>query len=223
MAQLALGDKRGGWITCPDCDAVHRCAPVPPPHDVRCTACGRTLFTRTVSPLDRPLAFALAGLVLFIPANLYPIVTFSFYGVRTDNVLFTGVFRLYEGGLPAVAVLVFVASILFPILYLLGMVYVLLCSRWRQYPGDFALALRMTQGLYRWGMIDVYLLACLISFIKLGQLATVLPGPGLYCLGGVLLCTLFASLGFDPDLLWRRFGARSTDAGKWRLRKLITS
>lgn len=215
MADDSAVKNRSGWIACPDCDTLHRSSAVPPPHDARCVSCGRTLFSRTFHPIDYPLAFALAGLIFFIPANLYPIVTFSFHGVATDNVLFTGVLRLAEGGLSMVAVLVFLASILFPALYLLGMTYVLLCSKYRQYPGDFALALRITQGLYRWGMIDVYLLACMISFIKLGQLASVLPGPGLYCLGGVLLCTLLASMGFDSDLLWRRFGARSANADKW--------
>lgn len=219
MVKDAIAQKRGGWIVCPDCDTLHQCGPVKAPHDVKCANCGRTLFSRTENPLDRPLAFALAGLVFFIPANVYPIVTFSFHGVKTDNILVTGVMRLGEGGFPGVGLLVFLASVLFPALYLLGMTYVLLCSRLRQYPGDFALTLRMTQGLNRWGMIDVYLLACMISFIKLGQLATVLPGPGLYCLGGVLICTLLASLGFDPDLLWRRFGARSDAAGSWNLLK----
>lgn len=218
MAEKISVSRRSGWIACPDCDTLQRCGEVKPPHDVRCRNCGRTLFSRVPSPIDRPLAFALAGIILFIPANFYPLVTFSFHGVRTDNILATGVVRLAEGGLPMVSVLVFLASMLFPALYLLGMIYVLICSRLRQYPGDFALALRITQGLYRWGMIDVYLLACLISFIKLGQLATVLPGPGLYCLGGVLLCTLLASAAFDPDLLWRRFGARTEKAGSWNFK-----
>ncbi|WOO42163.1 paraquat-inducible protein A [Rubellicoccus peritrichatus] len=201
------------WLACPDCDTLHRMAPVPPPHDGKCCSCGRTLFSRTVNSINRTLAFSIAGLVLMIPANVYPIVTFSSYGVKNKNILYSGPDYLFIEGLPAVATLVFLTSILFPILFLLGLAYVSLWSKLRHFPKDYALTLRATQGLYRWGMIDVYLLGCLVAFIKLSQLATVVPGTGLYCLAGVLVCTLLAALSFDPDLLWRRYGACTNSIG----------
>lgn len=195
------------WLACPDCDTLHHMAPVPPPHDGRCSVCGCTLFSRTVHSIDRTLAFSIAGLVLMVPANIYPIVTFSSHGIKNKNTLFTGPESLFLEGLPAVSTLVFLTSILFPILFLLGMIYVSLWSKLKHFPRDYAVALRWTQGLYRWGMIDVYLLGCLVAFIKLNQLASVVPGTGLYCLAGVLACTLAAAVNFDANLLWQRFGS----------------
>lgn len=217
MSGKLLPHIQGEPIACPDCDTLHTCGPVQPGHDVRCRACGRTLFSRSQGGIDHCLAFSLAALVLFIPANLYPIVTFAFHGVDTQNILLTGAIRLYQGGLPAVGILVGLTSIVFPCLLLLGLIYVCLCSRLGQYPEDFAFSLRMTCKLVRWAMIDVYLLACLVAFIKLGQLATVIPGTGLYCLGASLACTMVAGMAFDPDLLWHRYGARSMHAGSWNL------
>lgn len=203
-------------LACPDCDTLHRSGPIAAPQDAKCTHCGSLLVSRGRNSIDHTLAFSIAGLLLMIPANFYPVVTFSSYGVKSQNILASGPQSLLEGGLPAVGLLVFLTSILFPILFLLGLFYVSFWAKVRHYPGDYAFALRYTQTLYRWAMIDVYLLACLVAFIKLSQLATVTPGIGLYCLAGVLFCSLVAATSFDPDLLWRRFGAREGTLGSIR-------
>jgi len=155
-------------VACPDCDTLHRLVPYPAPGDALCTRCGRTLVRRTLQPINRTLAYALAGLLLMLPANIYPIVTFGSYGVTNRNDLITGPLSLINQNLPFVGVLVFLTSIFFPILFLLGLAYVSFWAKTGHYPADYALALRWTQGLYRWAMIDVFLLACLVAFIKLG-------------------------------------------------------
>lgn len=189
-------------MVCHDCDAVQVAPGVVAHGEVRCRCCGALLRPAIRDPLNRSLALALGGLFLMIPANLFPVVHFSSYGVVNTNRLITGVWNLFDGGLPAVALLVLLTSIVFPIGYLAGMVYTLICARRQFYPRSFVTVLRLTQWQTRWGMVDVYLLACLVAFIKLSQLAQVDPGVGLYCLGGVLLCTLGANWVFDPEELW---------------------
>ncbi len=177
------------------------------PGDAHCTHCGQKLFSHPANAIEHTLVFALTGLAFFIPANLYPLVDISSYGARNQNHLVSGPLDLIQGDMFFVGALVFLTSVVFPIALLLGLAFTTLCARFNWYPADFRLILRGMQKVYRWAMIDVYLLACLISFIKLADLVQVDPGLGLYCLGGALAATVLASLSFDPQLLWDRYAA----------------
>ncbi|WP_309385826.1 paraquat-inducible protein A [Cerasicoccus frondis] len=203
------------WVACPSCDALHRRPKSEMSGDGLCTYCGHKLFSSGKNPIQRTLALSLAGLVLFIPANVYPLVSISSYGVHSSNELFTGpldLLNVYH--MPAVATLVFLTSMVFPLIFLLGMAAVTICAQLGKYPRWFARRLRLTQTLSRWAMIDVYILACLVTFVKLADLAEVDPGEGLFCLGGVLACTLLASLSFDSALLWDRYAQNQRKASR---------
>lgn len=196
-------------LACPCCDALHRRPANSGGGDGHCHACGQKLFRHPADAIPRTLALSLAGLVMFIPANLYPLVAISSYGARNQNRLITGPLDLMRDDLFFVGSLVLLTSIVFPVVLLLGLAFTTGCAWLERYPREYRWILRWVQKLDRWAMIDVYLLACLISFIKLGDLADVDPGPGLYCLGGLLIATVLASLSFDPLLLWDRFAARN--------------
>ncbi|WP_309397730.1 paraquat-inducible protein A [Cerasicoccus maritimus] len=201
------------WIACPSCDALHRKPAPTADGDGLCTSCGHRLFSNLVNPIQRCLAFSLAGLVLFIPANVFPLVAISSYGVHSSNDLISGPFDLFnEYHMPGIATLVFLTSVVFPLVFLLGLAVVNTCALFNRYPIWFAHRLRITQILNRWAMVDVYILACLVTFVKLADLAKVDPGPGLFCLAGVLACTVFAGMNFDPTLLWDRYAHHKQEA-----------
>ncbi|GHB91861.1 paraquat-inducible protein A [Cerasicoccus arenae] len=195
-----------GLIACPSCDALHRRPDESLTGDGHCVACGHKLFTRIPNSIQRTLALSLSGLVFFLPANIFPLVTLSSYGVHNQNELASGPIELLSSRMPAVSLLVFLTSIVFPILLLLCLGYVSACGQLDRFPDrSFTQVMRLLKKLYRWAMIDVYILACLVAFVKLADLAKVDPGTGLYCLAGVLACTVLASLSYDPDLLWSRY------------------
>jgi len=109
--------------------------------------------------------------------------------------------------MPFVGVLVLLTSILVPVIFIAALAYVSACVKRQWYPRDFALVLRLGQALNRWAMVDVYILACLVAFIKLADLADLIPRTGLYCLAGVLACSLMATIHFNPHDYWRRYAA----------------
>ena len=168
-----------------------------------CRRCGQSLaggagFTRLWT-----LGVTLAALILYVPANLLPVIRFNYLGAYSQNTVIDGALALYRSGMWPIALVVFLASVLIPLLKLLGLLYLTLPP-----PGWDA---RRRTALYRlvqivgpWAMLDVFLVAVLVALLKLGELATVLPGAGLWAFAGVVVLTLVAAQGFDPGSLWSK-------------------
>jgi paraquat-inducible protein A len=161
---------------------------------------------RRSASLHATAALSLAALILYVPANIYPILHMELYGVESDSTIWDGVVSLAQHNEWVVAVIVFLASMVIPLLKLTGLFFLVVSSmlqkgRWR----------RWRTGLYKfidavgpWAMLDVFLLAVLVALVKLGQLATVVPGPGLFAFAGVVVFTMLASSAFDPKLIWEQ-------------------
>jgi paraquat-inducible protein A len=154
--------------------------------------------------LQLTAALALAALILYIPANIYPILRMHFYGAYSESTVWDGVISLAQSGQYLVALIVFLASIVIPLLKLAGLLYLVAAARF-----NLGRRLRSRTRLYRlidvvgpWAMLDVFLLAVLVALVKLGQIATILPGPGLIAFTAVVVLTMFASASFDPRLIW---------------------
>jgi paraquat-inducible protein A len=172
-----------------------------------CFRCGAFLGVRRSSAsLHITAALSLAALVLYVPANIYPILRMEFYGAHSDNTIWDGVVSLAQHNQWVVAAIVFLASMVVPLVKLAGLFFLVGSSllRWGR-------RLRWRTDLYKfidavgpWAMLDVFLLAVLVSLVKLGQLATVVPGPGLFAFSGVVVLTMLASAAFDPKMIWQR-------------------
>jgi paraquat-inducible protein A len=141
-----------------------------------------------------------------VPANIYPILRMHFYGAYSESTVWDGVVSLAETGQYFIALIVFLASIAIPVLKLAGLLYLVISARF-----TFGRRLRDRVRLYRfidavgpWAMLDVFLLAVLVALVKLGEIATILPGPGLVAFTAVVVLTMFASASFDPRAIWER-------------------
>lgn len=171
-----------------------------------CPRCGSTVSEGPHGSLQLTAALAVAALILYIPANIYPILRMHFYGAYSENTVWDGVVSLAQSRQYFVALIVFLASIAVPILKLTGLLYLVISARF-----GVGRRLRGRTRLYRfidvvgpWAMLDVFLLAILVALVKLGQIATILPGPGLVAFTAVVVLTLFASASFDPRTIWER-------------------
>jgi paraquat-inducible protein A len=172
---------------------------------VACDACGNFLGVRRSSAsLHVTAALSLAALVLYVPANIYPILRMTMYGSTSESTIWDGVVSLMRHDQWVVAVIVFMASLVIPLIKLTGLFFLVGSSMVR-----LGRRLRWRTNLYRfidrvgpWAMLDVFLLAVLVSLVKLGELATVVPGPGLFAFTGVVVFTMLASAAFDPKLIW---------------------
>jgi len=192
-------------LCCDTCGLVQRVDPLQPGAVAECFRCGSFLAARRgTGSVHVTAALSLAALALYVPANIYPILRMTLYGAESDNTIWDGVVSLARHNQWGVAAIVFMASIVIPLLKLAGLFFLVASVRWR-----FGRRLRTRTAIYKfidrvgpWAMLDVFLLAILVALVKLGQLATIVPGPGLLAFTAVVVLTLFASSAFDPRLIW---------------------
>jgi paraquat-inducible protein A len=150
-------------------------------------------------------ALALAAAAMLVPANLLPILNTQISGLNRTDTIFSGIVELWRQGLWAIAVIVFTASMLIPLLKLAGLGWLLLSTR----PGATRDARRLTR-LYaalefigRWSMLDVFLVAFLAGLVQFGAFSTVEPRSGIIAFAAAVVLTVLATQAFDPRALWR--------------------
>lgn len=188
---------------CHCCGLVHRLGEVPRGRAARCTRCG-TAFPRAAGHRRRnewAAAVGLAALILYPPGILLPVVEISRYGQRNETSIWSGTLSLLGDGEWFVGLVVLVCSIVIPMLKLVGLLA--LTSRARFLGKQHrATTYRWLELLGRWGMVDVLLVALLVSFLKLGDLVEVTPGIGVVAFGACVALSLVATACLDPHALW---------------------
>ncbi len=169
-----------------------------------CPRCGAVLYRNKADGMDRTLAFTVAGMILFVLANAFPLMTFQLQGRSDSNRLISGVLDLFAQGMWELASLVFLTSILAPLVYLCGMLYVLgpLRFGWRL-PG-LAGVFRFVRKLRSWAMLEVYTLGIFVAFVKLSDFGGVEAGIALYAFFLLIFALYAADLSLDPRDVWRR-------------------
>jgi paraquat-inducible protein A len=191
-------------VACAICGLSQRMAKIRPGTAAACCRCGATLRGRKGDSLSRTAAFSLAALIFYIPANVYPILRMEFYGAYSESTVWDGIVTLFQGGQWVVAVIVFLASILIPLFKLLGLFYLTATTHFgsARLRRERTWIARIIDVIGPWAMLDVFLLSILVALVKLEQLATVLPGPGILAFTAVVVFTILASASFDPRAIW---------------------
>lgn len=194
-------------IACHECDLLMQRVPLTGEQSLHCPRCGSRLISSHPNGIERSLALALAGLILLLPANLFPILTLEILGRTQQQTIFSSAMALYSDRLPLVAVAILLFAILVPLLKLLLLAYVSAALQLQRPWPALSLALRSYQQLDQWGMLEVYLIGVLVSVVKLIDIAQVHPGLGLYSLAALIVVTTASSLQLDRDLFWHRIDA----------------
>ena len=189
-------------ITCETCGLVQRLVNVPPSHLAECARCDGILQRPHPNSRARTAALALAALCLYVPANIYPIMIMEYMGRHTQNTVLGSVRALYRDGMWAVATLVFAASVLIPLLKLLGLFF-LVSNRGQRWRKARTWVHKTIYKIGPWAMLDVFLLAVMVALIRFGKFATVIPGPGIFVFASVVVLTILASSSYDPHLIWK--------------------
>jgi paraquat-inducible protein A len=191
-----------GLATC------HTCCKLAPAAEGHCPRCGAHLHLRLGDSLHRTMALVFTAILLYIPANVLPIMTTEQLGVPTDSTIMGGVVLLWHHGSYPVASVIFIASVLVP----LGKLSALTALCWsvmRRHvarPRERTALYRATEFVGRWSMIDVFVVAILVALIQLGGLLTIYPGAAALAFCGVVIVTMVAAESFDPRLIWDRLG-----------------
>jgi paraquat-inducible protein A len=150
------------------------------------------------------LALTIAGLVLFCVANVYPLLTFRLEAQVQETTLISGVMALYDQGMWIVAGVVFLTSVLVPLLQLTGMLYVILPLKLNQRPWALPFFFRVVRGIKPWGMMEVFMVGILVSFVKLAKMATLIPGTALYAFLALIFVLAASAASLDPHIVWDR-------------------
>ena len=170
----------------------------------KCIRCYSPLHYRKKNSLETTWALLIAAFVLLIPANIYPVMTVIRFGQGEPNTILSGVLHLIESGMWGLAMIVFVASIVVPVMKLIILCFLLISvqkkSLWR--PRDRTLLYRVTEIVGAWSMVDIYLVGLLSSLVSLDALSTIRPGIGAIFFASVVVITMFAAHSFDPRLMW---------------------
>ncbi|PTQ67831.1 paraquat-inducible protein A [Pseudomonas sp. GV071] len=191
-----------GILVCHECHQLNR--EEPDSHSQFCTRCGGSVHARKPNSLTRTWALLLTSAVLYVPANLLPIMTVSTLGKGEPDTIMSGVIALVQFGMIPIAAVVFIASILVPTFKLVG-IGLLLYSVQRRLPmspRQRIVMYRFIEWIGRWSMLDVFVIAILVALVNFGSLASIEPGYGAAAFCSVVILTMLAALTFDPRLLW---------------------
>lgn len=194
--------RRQGLLHCHTCSALVK----QPGHDSRvfCPRCGDSLHMRKPNSETRTWALLITGMMLFIPANTFPIMTVVIFGQGEPNTILAGVIHLIDAGMWPLGLIVFFASIMVPLIKFAAILFLLLSVRrhstWR--PDDRTLLYRVTEAIGPWSMVDIFVIGLLTSLVNFGALANIQPDIAVSFFAGTVVVTMFAAQSFDPRLIW---------------------
>jgi len=199
--------NRAELLACPECDLLQSDSAIPRPRKAVCVRCGAILYQRHDHGLERTTALTVAALVLFTIANAFPIVSLELQGDRTSATLFGAVAVLWSQNMQLVALLVAFTAFAMPLLEIAALAWLLFPLSYGQkapYFGSVYSALQLAQ---RFGLVDVFVLGALVSYVKLDHLAEVQAGAGLWAFAGLMLVMASIESNFDPRDFWAQVSA----------------
>jgi paraquat-inducible protein A len=199
-----------GAIGCESCDLVS----IPKPGHAHCPRCGSALHGRKPNSMMRTWALVLAAAILYVPANLYPVLTVMQLGAGAPSTILGGVQELISSRMYPLAALVFFASIAVPMLKLVGLTVMLVSTQtgrvgWLR---DRTRLYHFVRWIGRWSMIDIFMESLLGALVRFGSVITIEPGIGAVAFCAVVLLTMFAAETFDPRLMWDAAASRPSDS-----------
>lgn len=184
--------------------SCHHCETVQAADRSRCSFCGHTLHGRKRYSIQRTWIFLITALILYVPANVLPIMITYEMGTETFNTIAGGVVSLWENGDYLISVIILVASLLVPLAKFAAMITLCLGEQFNlvDKPHNRVAIYRLTEFVGRWSMVDVFVVAFLASLIQLGNLMSVYPGPAALAFAGVVIFSMLAANSLDPKLFW---------------------
>ncbi len=191
-------------VACPECDLLQRLPVLPPGSKARCPRCGYMVASRTIDPVDRPLALTITALIALIIANTAPLMGLSAVGRSASTTIVGGAYDMWGQGQEVTAMIVAFCAVIAPTAYLLFLLTVLLAVRRPPAPHWVGEMLRWAESMRPWSMNEVMLLGILVALIKIAELATVDAGIGMYAVGALVLLFPAIMVTFDPDEIWQR-------------------
>lgn len=222
LAKNVTKINNDNWTLCHECGGPAILPPTPVGGVACCSRCGAELARHRPGGLERPLALAVSGLVFYFIALFHPLLLMKLGGRTLGNTLWDGVVAMQREGMNDLAVLVFLTSMLFPLIWLAGLTYVLLPLHLGRRPWKGVWVLRVAQAVNSWSMVGIFMLGLFVAYVKLASMAGMAPGIALFALFVLLIVVAATRAAFDPHQVWQRLAPHAppvprarSDAATW--------
>lgn len=189
-----------GLMVCRSCGTLVRRRP----GRLACPRCGAPLDQRKPDSLSRTWALLISAVLLYLPANLLPVMETTSLLERHEDTIIGGVVYFWTTGSAGLAVLIFTVSILIPLFKMGILAYLALAARSGSVPSrrQCMTMYRLIEFIGRWSMLDVFVVALMVGLVRFNSMAAVAAGPGASAFGAVVILTMLAVRAFDPRLIW---------------------
>lgn len=189
-----------GFTNCHVCDEI-----VDIKKSSVCPRCGADVVKIHERSIQKCLAFLIAAVAIYIPANLYPMMITFYMGSGEESTILEGVIVLWELKSYFVSMVIFIASVCIPILKILVLFYlcyVYLSFKRAKKKKLLGILFRVVEFIGKWSMVDVFVVAIMVSIVRMGNIMIIDPGFALVSFGAVVILTILAAKQFNPKLLW---------------------
>ena len=194
-------------VACHDCDLLNQ-LPDGVEATLLCPRCGAVLYKHKPDSIDRSLALTLGALILFVVALSFPFLAMKSGGFFQETKLLTGIVELWRQKLYGLATLVLITCVLVPLGQLAAVLYILAPLKW-DLPAPHAIRVfRLLRHVAPWGMLEIFMLGILVALVKLGKMATIVPGISVFAFALLVIVMTAAISTLDPHLLWERLDRR---------------
>jgi paraquat-inducible protein A len=173
-------------------------------YEEHCPRCRAHMHMRATNSLSRTWALLITAAILYVPANILPIMTVTYFGSGKPDTIMSGVITLLQLGSYPVATVIFIASILVPVLKMVALLILLLSVqfKWALDDRQRTRMFRAVEMVGRWSMLDIFVIALLVALVSFGSIAQIISGPGATAFGSVVVLTMLAATTFDARLIW---------------------
>ncbi|MEN6373950.1 MAG: paraquat-inducible protein A [Smithella sp.] len=189
---------------CPGCDLLQSIPVLPPGGKARCPRCGHVIAASKPNSLERTLAITVAAAITLVVANTAPLMGISAVGRHVSTTILGGVLEMWLQGQEITALLVALCAIIAPTAYIGLMLVILLAVRKSPAPAWVGTCMRMAELSQPWGMAEVMMLGILVALIKIGELATLILGAGIFAVGALIVLIAAMTVSFDRHVVWTR-------------------
>lgn len=212
--------KDNGLALCPKCHKLNVLTAEPQ----QCSRCHGKFYHRKKNSLQYTLAWNIAALLAFIPANLYPIMIVYQFGIGREASILSGIGEFVSHGLYPIAIIIFTASIIVPLIKIIGLFVLVYKAHTgiRLKPDKNSKMYHILEFLGPWSMLDVFVVALMVAVVELGFVTSVAAGPAINYFTITVVFTMFAANSFDPRLLWDKNHHIDTDKAELSNRLTIT-
>ncbi|MGP1955573.1 MAG: membrane integrity-associated transporter subunit PqiA [Arsenophonus sp. NC-PY1-MAG3] len=206
VPQLEIQLQEGKSGISQDVRSCHICMAILAIKIKYCPRCHVKGYVRRPNSLQNTMALLLSSLILYIPANILPVMITNTLSTRLDSTIMSGVILLLGDDSYLIAIIIFITSIMVPSLKIVALGW--LCFNAKGYGNQDSVKMhfiyKLVELVGRWSMIDVFVISILSSMMQMGPLMNVLPALGVILFASVVILTMFSAITFDPRLTWDR-------------------